>query len=229
MISVRIIAIAAVAFVLSAQLLAAQELSRYRNYVLESSVASVVKISSARESDIRTLHERPALIQELEWRAPYMRTGLEQADPVRDVLFSFFDDQLYRLVVTYDRDRMDGLTNDDLIESISATYGVPLLRHAKTAHTPAPLDVPTDTTVVARWEDAAALLTLTRGTYSPQLQLVLISKTLTPRVHTAITEALRLDTAEAPQRELDRREKEVADARVASQKARVVNKPAFRP
>jgi hypothetical protein len=31
---------------------------------------------------------------------------------VRVVLFSFYDDQLYQIVVTYDRERMEGLTND---------------------------------------------------------------------------------------------------------------------
>jgi hypothetical protein len=48
----------------------------------------------------KTLHVRPATIQELEWRAPYARSGTVLVDPAHDVLFSFCDDQLYRLVVT---------------------------------------------------------------------------------------------------------------------------------
>jgi hypothetical protein len=59
--------------------------------------------------------------------------------------------------------------------------------------------------------------------------LVLISRTLKPRARTAMEEALRLDAQEAPQRELDQQKKEAADAGVASQKARAVNKAAFRP
>jgi len=86
-----------------------------------------------------------------------------------------------------------------------------------------------DTTVVAQWEDAASLVTLTRSTYPSGYQLVLISKTLDVRARAAIKEALRLDTQEAPQRELDQRKKAVADADLASQKARVLNKAAFRP
>jgi hypothetical protein len=90
--------------------------------------------------------------------------------------------------------------------------------------------VSADTTVVAQWEDAASLLTLTRDTYSAlPYQLVLASKALDPQARGAIKEVLRLDTEEAPQRERDQRTKEVADARVASEKARVVNKAAFRP
>ena len=57
----------AVVLVLS-QLGSAQDLSRYRVYVLESSLESVIATSGARAADAKTLHERPAKIQELEWR-----------------------------------------------------------------------------------------------------------------------------------------------------------------
>lgn len=229
MTSIRVIAVASVGALLCGQSLVAETPFQYREYVLGSSVASVAKISKSREDGIKTLHDRPARIQQLEWRAPYVSSGTELADPVRDVLFSFYDDQLYQVVVTYDRNRMEGLTNDDLIESISTTYGLALLRHARAAQTPVLGDIPADTTIVAQWEDAGSLLTLRRDTYAPQFQLVLISKTLNPRARAAIKDALRLDTQEAPQRERDQRTKEVADARVASQKARVVNKAAFKP
>jgi hypothetical protein len=229
MINMRVAAIAALGFVLGGQPVAAQATFKYREYALQSHVASVVTISAARATDIKTLHERPALIQELEWRAPYVGSGTESADPVREVVFSFYDDQLYQVVVAYDRERMEGLTSDDVIESISATYGVPLLRHGRTLPGAASPDVMADAKVVAQWEDSAALLTLTRSTYSPQFQLVLISKALHTQARAAIKEALRIDTHEAPQRELDQRKKDAADAQIAGQKARVINKAAFRP
>jgi hypothetical protein len=225
----RALALASAAVVVGAQPLLAQGLPSYRAYALESSVASVVTISGGREADTRTLYERPARIQELEWRAPYSRSGSGKADPVHDVQFSFYDDQLYQVVVSYDRDRMEGLTNADVVESLSATYGVPLLAGTRTPGSAERTDVPSDVTVLARWEDAASLLTLTRGTFAPQFQLVLISKTLNERALTAIKESRRLDTQEAPQRAVDLRQKEVADAQAAGQKARIVNKPAFRP
>jgi hypothetical protein len=229
MIIMRIAVIASVGFVLGSQLAWAQAPFRYREYALQSSAASVVKISATRAADLKTLHERPSTIQRLEWRAPYVGAGTESADPVREILFSFYDDQLYQVVVVYDRDRMEGLTSDDVIESMSATYGVPLLRQTRTGLGAVNADVNADTTVVAQWEDAASLLTLTRSTYSPQFQLVLMSKPLNERARAAIKEALRLDTQEAPQREIDQRKRDVADAHVASQKARVINKAAFRP
>ena len=227
---VRVLTLVSLGVVCITPNVVAQSLSRYRSYALESSLTSIVKASGAREADLKTLHDRPARIQELEWRTPYARQGTPFVDPVHDVLFSFCDNQLYRLVVTYDRDRMEGLTDDDVIASLSATYGVPLLRNASTARRAMPADLAAGTMIVAQWDNAASLLTLRRGTYSsPQYQLELISKTLDARARAAIKEARRLDTQEAPQRERDQRTKEVADARVASEKARVVNKAAFRP
>ena len=61
----------AVVLLFTSQLGSAQDLSRYRVYVLESSLESVVAVSGARAADTKTLHERPARIQQLEWRAPY--------------------------------------------------------------------------------------------------------------------------------------------------------------
>ena len=85
-----------------------QDLSRYRVYVLESSLESVVAASGARAADTKTLHERPARIQQLEWRAPYASSGGEMADPVRGAVFAFHNDALYQIVVSYDRDRTNG-------------------------------------------------------------------------------------------------------------------------
>jgi hypothetical protein len=229
MIGLRAMALISAAFVLTSQAAVAQQLSRYRGYVLGSSVASVIKLSGAGKADAKTRHVRPATIQELEWFAPYTSVDGVAADPVHDVVFSFYNDQLYQVVVTYDRGRMEGLTSDDVIESVGSIYGVPLLRHAPAAHTDTTSYGRPDATAIARWEDTASLLTLTKGTYSPQFKLVLTSKTLDPLARVAISEALRLDRQEAPQRELDQRKQDVADAHVASQKARVVNRPAFRP
>ncbi len=229
MIDSRLVAIASLTFVLGGQPLTAQAPFQYREYALESSVATVAKISRTRDNDPKTLHARPAFIQKVVWRAPYMGLGGGLADPVHEVLFNFYNDQLYQIVVTYDRGRMADLTNDDVIETLSATYGVPLLRDARTARSVLLADVAADMLVVAQWDDARSMLTLLRSTYLPQFQLVLFSKTLTPRARAAIGEARRLDALDAPQREIDRRTQATASAAVAGQKARSMNKAAFRP
>ena len=66
-------------------------------------------------------------------------------------------------------------------------------------------------TIVAQWQDADTLLTLSSGPYA-QFQLELISKALETRARADITEALRMDALDAPQREKARRASEVVAA-----------------
>jgi hypothetical protein len=218
----------AVGLILGGQLAFAQDMSRYRAYVLESSLDSVVAASGARAVDAKTLHERPAAIQQLEWRAPYADSRNTLADPVREISFTFYNDALYQVVVRYDRDRTEGLTNSDIVESLSAAYGVPTLGSAKTRTSP-PAEAFLDSIVLARWENAESLLTLLRGSYTPEFQLILVSKPLSARARNAVREAIRLDAIEAPRREAEQRKKEAADASAARDKTRIINKAAFRP
>ena len=175
--AVRTLAVVAVGFIVSGYPASAQDLSRYRAYALESSLDSVIAASGARVGDVKSLHERPARIQELEWRAPYGSSGSELADPVRNIVFTFYNDALYQVVVSYDRDRTEGLTNNDIIESLSATYGLPVVRSAGTRISRPAAALP-DTAVLAQWENAASSLTLVRGAYTPDFQLILTSKPL---------------------------------------------------
>lgn len=222
--SARVLLIAAL-LVFTSQLGSAQDLSRYRAYVLESSLESVVAASGARGADTKTLHERPAKIQELEWRTPYSSSGGALADPVRGAVFSFFDDALYQVAVNYDRDRTDGLTDSDIVDSLKALYGEPVLRSARNR----PPATHPDALVLAQWDGPASSLTLLRDTHSMEFQLVLVSKALSMQARTAIREAGRLDAIEAPRRELEERKKQLADAADARDKIRTTNKGAFRP
>jgi hypothetical protein len=203
----------------------AQDLFGYRAYVLESSLASVVATSGARAADAKTLYERPEKIQELEWRAPYVSPGDPMADPVRGALFTFVDDALYQIVVKYDRDRTDGLTDADVVESLTTVYGQPAPKAPKSA----PLALPQDTVRLAMWESPGSWLALTRGAYAPDFQLILISKALSTRAREAIRESGRLDVIEAPRREEEQRTRELAERNAARAKARTSNKAAFRP
>jgi len=230
MIRVRLLVVAITAQVLAVTPASGQELTRYRGYALESSIASTVKIGGSRESDIKTLHERPSRIQELEWRAPYVRSQGTMVDPVRTLLLGFIDNQLYRIAVTYDPERTAGLTTKDVVDSISATYGSPVVASPRAARSLAASEVPADVRTVAQWEDVSSLLTLTQtSSYLPQFQLVLLSKALGASAQVAIKESSRLDKQEAPQRAIDQRKKDVDDALEATEKARVANRAAFKP
>jgi hypothetical protein len=214
--------------ILSVQLASAQDMSRYRAYALESSLDAVIATSGARGADAKTLHQRPATIQELQWRAPYVSSGDTLADPVREIAFTFYNDALYQVVVNYDRDRTEGLTNKDILDALSATYGVPALASARTRTSP-PAEAFPDGIVLARWETAESLVTLIRASDTPEFQLILVSKPLSMRARSAIREAIRLDAIEAPRRESQQRKKAAGDASAARDKTRVTNKAAFRP
>lgn len=84
--------IIAVGLMLGGQPALAQDMSRYRADVLESSLDSVVAASGVRTAEAKTLHERPATIQQLDWRAPYVDSRNTLADPVREISFAFYND-----------------------------------------------------------------------------------------------------------------------------------------
>ena len=60
-------------------------------------------------------------------------------------------------------------------------------------------------------------------------RMVIASRQLEKLAQAADAEAVRLDAREAPQREVALQKKEAEDKRVADEKARLVNKAAFRP
>jgi hypothetical protein len=224
--SVRILVLAAGVF-LGVHLASAQDLSRYRGYALDSTVESVIASSGSPADRVTTLHRRPATIQELEWRRPYYSSGGGADDSVREIAFSFYNDALYQLIVSYDREKTDGLTNKDLIDSLSATYGTPVLRSAGTlAGRSIAL---ADTVVLAQWDDGSASVTLLKDAYLSRYQLRMISKPLMTLAQGAIREAGRLDAIEAPRVAAALRDKEAAEEKAALDKTRTENKATFKP
>lgn len=199
----------------------AEEPSRYRDYLLGSELASILRATGSRAADVKTLHERPSLIQTLEWQAPYARPGAEEADPVESVVFAFVDGQLYQITVDYDRPRIAGLTTADLVAGVEAVYGprVPSTQQKARADT-----MPEGTVVLGRWGDDRATVTLVRGPFE-EIRLLVRSTTLGPIATRAIVAAQAQDVAEAPARQA------AAEALAAAeeQAERTRNRSAFKP
>jgi hypothetical protein len=104
--------------------LTAADPATYRGFKLGSSTADVVALSRSTQDDVKKLHQRPAVLEELSWRPPYTVDRNSTArDSVAMIVFSFIDNQLFKMVINYDRSRTEGLTKDDLIDSLSAMYG----------------------------------------------------------------------------------------------------------
>ena len=190
--------------VLSGVSLDAQNLSRYRGFELGSNMASAVKIGGVRIADAKGVHRRPAMIQELGWRPPSTRVS----DPARDVVLTFYNDQLFRIVITYDYVRTEGLTNEDVVEALAAMYGVPLVPSIKRASAASPPADRDESAIVAQWDDGDHMATLSRARYPVVFRLVAVSKVPYELAQAATVEAAGLDAFEAPQRETDRRNKE---------------------
>jgi hypothetical protein len=188
-------------------------------------LVAVAEQANAKPSDARVVYQRPVVIQELQWRPEYSN----KADPVRDILFSFYNGELYRIVVNYDQDRTEGLTDRDMIEGISKQYGTPTMPAVKIISSPSSQMYSDSEEVIARWEDSQHSLNFFRFSYGASPGMLVFSKRLDALAQVAIIEAIRLDEKEAPQREIDRKKKQDDEKRAEEQKARPVNKANFRP
>jgi hypothetical protein len=87
-------------------------------------VSSVVAITGTNAGAVKVIHQRPALIQELAWRPQYSARRLAgRIEAVQEITFRFHDDQMFSVTVVYDPRLVEGLTNMDIIDAVSAVYG----------------------------------------------------------------------------------------------------------
>ena len=206
----------------------APDFSRYRNFQFGETLPALAKQVGMELSDVKLIHERPVVMQELEWPIWLSGGASPQTDPVRTILFSFYKGELSRIVVSYDRDETEGLTTEDMIEAISAKYG-PATKPFSAGTAFSSTQVYDDgELVIARWEDAQYSFNLYRSAYQPTFEMIAFSKKLDALARAATTEANRLDAQEAPQREVQRQQSEDEKNRESLEKARQVNKPNFR-
>ena len=227
MTSFRILAVSLSWAVLASPLLSAVDFSRYRSFRIGTDLATIAGQARMDPSQAKVVHRRPALIQELEWR-PQPLGPSTQAEAVSEVVFSFYSGELYRLVVNYDRYKTEGLTAEDLIAAISATYGS-ATRSAAEIVLPSIYGDNETLEILARWEDAEYSFNLVRFSHQTSFTLVALSKRLDVLARAAVIEAVRLDAQEAPQREIALQNRQAEENRVQQEKARLANKPGFRP
>lgn len=231
MISPRALGIVALGLIVSTHALRAEPLSRYRNFQLGSDLPAVSALTGVAASEARIIHVRPVLMQELQWRRGYASSGdtTAQQDPVQQIVFSFYNNQLTKLVVDYDHDRTAGMTDVDMIEALSRAYGAPSKPIVRKGRPAVSLVEEESGAPVARWADADYSIVLYRSLYASGFRIIVIATKLEALARTADAEAIRLDQREAPQREIARQKKEMDDSRASKEKARLENNKAFRP
>jgi hypothetical protein len=135
-------------------------------------------------------------------------------------VFSFYDGELYKISVSYDRSSTEGLTADDIVKSITAKYGPATYTALAIDFTANERQQP-----VASWEDSQYSFNLVRSSFTGGFQLVIYSKKVNAEAELALAEAVKLDKQEGPQREAERLKKETDDLAVK----RLKNQKSFRP
>jgi hypothetical protein len=228
MMNIRRLAISIVWVMLSVNFIHAQDLSTYREFQFGMNLPTIAKKVGLEPSAAKVIHARPALIQELNWQAPFSPRSSPQADPVGNIVFSFYNGELFRIVVNYDRSKTQGLTTEDLVEAISAKYG-PAKKLASEITISLSEGFSHSEVVIARWEDPQYSFNLFRTSYNSTFGMIAFSKRVDALARAATIEAIRLDTQEAPQREIERQKKLEEENLAAEEKARLANKPNFRP
>jgi hypothetical protein len=223
----RLGGVSAACLVVCVSTASAAELSRYREFDLGSSVTAVTAVTRTVDRDLKTIHSRPALLQDIAWQPRYM-TGAPVGDrnSINEILFSFVNDQLFRMTVAYDRGRTTGLTNADMIAALTELYGVPLNPPARSR---ASTDAADGIAVLAEWQHADAHVALRRSLYNESFSLIITSLPLEAMARTAKATALTMDAREAPAREAALAKQRAEDQRQAEELARSANKKVFRP
>jgi hypothetical protein len=204
----------------------AADLSKYRSFQFGSSVINVARQAGI-SAEPRVVHQRPEVIQELMWLPASVATSDGAVESVRKVIFTFYNDQLSRIVVSYDRERTQGLTAEDIVEAVSAIYGMttnPTFEVTSQVTPPSTQDK-----FVAHWEDPQYAVTLFRSNYLSTFGLVLLSKRLDGLATVASAEAILQDDREAPVREIERQRNLSPDNRLRDDAARRANKATFKP
>ena len=210
---------------LVAPLLWAQDLSKYRGFSFGMSPAAVVKQTDTSITDVKTLHSQPALIQELNWWLPMLPGHSYQADRVREILFSFYNGELYKISATYDRSAIEGLTAEDLAQSISAKYGPPIDPVTEIDLSTGERQGGTAEKVVAHWGNAQYSFSLNRSGLANGFTLEMYSLQTNAASDLAIAKAIKVEELEGPQKEADRQKKEADELALE----RLKNLQSFRP
>ncbi len=219
--------VSAACVVLAVWTASAAELSRYREFELGSSVAAVTAVTLSAERDLKILHSRPALLQEVTWQPRYM-TGAPVADrnSIGEMVFSFVDDRLFKMTVVYERGRTTGLTNADMIAALTELYGAPT---GKAAPPRAAADALDTAAVIAEWRREDTHMSLRRGRYNESFSLVITSVSLDAIARKAQASALVMDVREAPAREAALSKKRADEQRQVEEQTRTTNKKVFTP
>ena len=151
--STRRVVLALLCSATSASLLGAQGRPHYRAYQMGDNLLTISRQLGMPSPAGRLMPPALGAVEELRWRPQYVRRGVApSSDPVAKLVFSFFENQLFRIVIDYASDRTEGMTEADVVAAVSKVYGAP----ARRTHPPSPVGLRPQRSVdsvVAQWTD----------------------------------------------------------------------------
>jgi hypothetical protein len=200
----------------------AQDFSKYRSFSLGTSLPAVLKSTGQKMADVKVIHSQPALIQEVTWWPPNS-SGTGQSDAVREIVFSLYNGELYKMSITYDRSSTKGLTAPDMEMMLTAKYGP--VRNVALAIDSSNERYDLRAKIIASWEDSQYSIDLVRSGFTDDFGLVVYSKRVNADAELAIAEAVKMEEQERPKREAERQKREIDDLEAARQKNRKIFHP----
>jgi len=212
------------AVLLAAPSLRGQDFSKYRSFSLGTNLATVLKHTDKKLADVTVTHEGLPLFQEMTWWPPNIPGPSFRADSVEQILFSFYNGQLYKISVAYDQASTEGLTAGDMVKSLTATYGTATSVAPEADYTSVQRN-DIKQKPVALWEDSQYSLNLVRSTFTDRFGLIISSKPVNAEAELALAEALKLEKEDGPKKDAERQKKQTDDLELARQK----NQKKFRP
>jgi hypothetical protein len=209
---------------LATPVISGQDLSRYRKFVLGTSLSAISKQVGKDEGQATLIAQSPALIQQMTYWQVNSSDNSGGMEPISHITLGFYNGTLYRIVVVYDEKAVEGLTEEDMVKAISARYGNGVRLYPE-------IDFPnhdvysSPVKVIAQWDDGENSVTFFHSSGLESFGLAVFSKRVNGQAEAAIVESAKLAKEQAPQKEIARQIKEVDDLDIARQK----NIKSFRP
>jgi hypothetical protein len=204
---IRNIVICVAAILLSVPVAYGQDLSKYRTFSLGTSLIAISKQVNEDPAEASVIHQSPPLRELTWWPTPSYQSSTP-VDPVQQILFSFYNGALYKMVVTYDRSTTEGLTAEDMTRAISAKYGPATIPIVAAPASLASTTYGVTQAPIAQWEDLQYSVILSRTSFLHSFQLVICTKQLNDQAEAAGVAAAKQEREDAPQMEIARLKKE---------------------
>lgn len=201
----------------------AQSLGIYRNFHLGASLATIAAQAGI-SPEPRVVAQHPVLLQELMWQPT---SDAQSPEAVSKVVFSFYNDELFRIVVDYDPRRTAGMTPEDMVEALSKAFGLATLQSTGFLP-PARSTIGNGGALIVSWDEAEHTVSLTSRPPSI-FALVIVSKRTDALATVAAADAIWVERVNAPLRAADRKQQQTQASRDQAEASRQVNRAAFRP